>query len=534
VRAHGAGMLAYMWPRPGAAQPVPKLSYVKGFAPWGWIIGTGVYVDDLDAARWRLAETLAGVGLVTMLVIGGIVWQLGRSVSRPLALLSRATGALAGGDLSVDLPSAERHDELGTLARTLTTLRDAARERAELAVEVARQHGLQSRRQAAMDRHTEDFGRSISGVLASLEEVSTEMRNAAAAMADTARQTRGRAAETADGARESAANLAATAASVEEMSASIGEISAQAARASGAVRAAIARVDVTNGKVTDMAETAVRIGDVVKMIAEIAARTNLLALNATIEAARAGEAGRGFAVVAGEVKGLATQTARATDEIGAQVSRIHAAMGEAVEASGHVGAAVREIDTVATAIAAAVEQQAAAMREIAQTVNAITVATTGATEAMQVVSGLAQEADAGTRDVTTTAGSVAETSGTLRREVDLFLDAMSKTDAHDRRGYERVAGNGARTGLAIAGAAPVEVEIVDISRGGLLLDHNCAARVGTTAQVSLPGAPRAVAARVVRLGERRLVVSFVQEPAALAIIDAAITEIERRGTQAAA
>jgi methyl-accepting chemotaxis protein len=222
------------------------------------------------------------------------------------------------------------------------------------------------------------------------------------------------------------------------MSSSINEISQQVGRATQAASAAAERASVTDTKVGGMAAAADRVGDVVKLITDIANRTNLLALNATIEAARAGEAGKGFAVVAGEVKALATQTAKATDEIGAQIGAIRTATGQAVAAVRDVTTAIGEVNEVATAIAAAVEEQAAATREIGASVQTVTTATQDATRAMQEVSSISELTDASSAKVLSGAADVGRDAETMRGEVMEFLAAMAKTDDEDRRRSEYV------------------------------------------------------------------------------------------------
>jgi methyl-accepting chemotaxis protein len=190
----------------------------------------------------------------------------------------------------------------------------------------------------------------------------------------------------------------------------------------------VVRASVTDQKVTGLAATADQIGEVVGLISDIASRTNLLALNATIEAARAGEAGKGFAVVAGEVKALATQTARATSEISAQVIAIRTATGEAVAAVQEVTQAIGQVDTVAVAIGAAVEQQAASTREIAGSVQSVLLATAQATQSMQHVSSIAEAGEVTSRGVLTAADAVGQTADMLREEVEQFLTAMANGD----------------------------------------------------------------------------------------------------------
>jgi methyl-accepting chemotaxis protein len=282
-----------------------------------------------------------------------------------------------------------------------------------------------------------------------------------------------------------------------------------------------------------MAAAADRVGDVVKLITDIAGRTNLLALNATIEAARAGEAGKGFAVVAGEVKALATQTAKATEEIATQINTIRAATSEAVTAVREVSASIGEVSEVATAIAAAVEEQAAATQEIAASVQTVTIATQQSTTAMQEVSAISESTDAASGMVTAGADKVARDADTMRTEVTQFLKAMASNDDADRRRYERISGSGAQALLRPRGAAEMRVAIVDISRGGMNLRCDWRADAGTEVPIELMGTTASVIARVVRSDGGMLALAFRQEEAMLRQVDQALAIISA-GTAAAA
>jgi methyl-accepting chemotaxis protein len=238
-------------------------------------------------------------------------------------------------------------------------------------------------------------------------------------------------------------------------------------------------------------------------------------------------------VVAGEVKALATQTARATDEIAMQITAIRASTGDAVSAVRDVSAAIGEVNEVATAIAAAVEQQAAATREIAASVQTVTAATQDATRAMQEVASISEQTDAASAKVLAGAGDVGRDADTLRGEVTQFLAAMANTDEVDRRRYERISGNGAQAVLRASGQAEMRVAIEDISRGGLGVRTGWWAETGTEVQVELPGAEGAVAARTVRSRDGLLALAFRQDEAVLRRVDQALARIGA-GTLAAA
>jgi methyl-accepting chemotaxis protein len=380
----------------------------------------------------RLLLTAIGAGLAVLLSIAAST-LLGRLISQPIVAMTGAMRQLAGGDLSTDIPATDRKDEVGQMAQAMAVFKANAQEARNLQAVADKENVLKAHRQEAMDHYTQDFGATTASVMENLARSAETMRTTAAGMSDAARRTRDSAARAAEGATTSATNLGAVSVASEQMSSSINEISRQVGRVSQAVNAAVERADVTDAKVGGMAAAADRVGDVVKLITDIASRTNLLALNATIEAARAGEAGKGFAVVAGEVKALATQTAKATEEIAAQITAIRATTGEAVTAVRDVTVAIGEVDEVATAIAAAMEQQAAATHEIAASVQTVSVATQDVTRAMEEVSSISELTDAASAKVLAGAAEVSRDADTLRENVTQFLDAMASTVEGDSR-----------------------------------------------------------------------------------------------------
>lgn len=498
--------------------------------------GTGVAVamnqQSQDAMRNALFMIPIAAAVAVLLSAAATTW-LSRLISRPIVAMTGVMRQLADGDLRTEIPATERADEVGQMARTLLVFRSNALEAQALQAAADKEHAAKARRQAAMDRCTSDFGTATAGVMSGLVGSAETMRAIAIEMSSAAQRTRVDANNTAEGAMQSAQNLSTVAAAAEQMAASIAEIGQQVARATQSAQEAVERTTATDAKVSDMAAAADRVGHVVQLINAIAAQTNLLALNATIEAARAGDAGKGFAVVAGEVKALAAQTARATEEIGRHIGAIHAATAHAVTAVREVGVSIGQVEQVASAIAAAVEEQSAVTQGIVSSVQTVSAATQDATAAMQAVSQAAEATDAASRTVLSGADEVSANAARMRDEVSQFLQAMEGTDEEDRRLYERMPGNGAIVRLRTPGGE-VGAPILDISRGGLGLRSDWNGEAGLEVLAVLPGAEAAASTRVVRAGGGQLALAFSQDAATLAVVDRALRHIEGLALRTAA
>jgi methyl-accepting chemotaxis protein len=385
-----------------------------------------------------------------------------------------------------------------------------------------------------MERFTADFAEVISGVLGRLARAARTMSETAREMTGATEQTRASAARTVDSAATSSRDLSTMASATAELSASVDEIARQVAHATAATQDAVRQASDSNTKFVQLSEMAERIGAVGGVISAIAGQTNLLALNATIEAARAGEAGKGFAVVAGEVKALATQTARATAEIIDSVSSIRTATQQTVATMDDVCVAIGKMDTVSAAIAAAIEQQNAATREISANVSHVALTGDRTAADMTELAKIADATGAMSRDVLASSDELGAVADTLRAEVDHFLKAMTQ-DKADRRRYERIPGQNAPATLVGGPARRIPAVIDNLSRCGVALRCAFTAETGVEVQVALPGPGGPVAGRVVRCGADLVAIAFRQDEATLSRVDAAMDAIAsgKAWTQAA-
>jgi methyl-accepting chemotaxis protein len=389
------------------------------------ILFVGVDLSAIEAAAWSHAITGMLVALGVLSVAGLALWWLLRRMLRPLGGLAAALHEIGAGRLETEVPCTARQDELGAIGRAVAALRDAARDaRAAQADAEAARVAAQAERAADRRASADRLEDSVSRIAAKLAGAAEELRAAADAAGAAGDRT-------AIGARESAArvagataNVQAVAAAAEELAASVAEITRQVAESARSAADAATAARASDGTVTSLSEAAARIGDVVRLISDIAGQTNLLALNATIEAARAGEAGKGFAVVAGEVKSLAAQTAKATEEIAAQIATMRGATEEAVGAVRGIAGAVARMEEVTGAIAAAVEQQGAATREIAR--NAAEAAA-GTEEAASDIARLTEEVAAGSAGIARVRDAGAEVGAqgaAIRQEVAGFAERL--------------------------------------------------------------------------------------------------------------
>ena len=422
VAAKGEVTLTYEIKKPNQDELMRKLSYAVAIPAWNMYIGTGAYLEDLDAKlkpiAWVLGLAIFGIAVIA----GSIAWMIGRSISRPLGELGGRMRALADGKLEGDIPGIARGDEIGAMAATVQIFKDnAMRIRGLEKVEAETQAKATVERRAAMESLASDFERSVNGIVRSVSTAAAGMQTTAQSMTATASDASARAATVGAASDSASNNVGTVAAAAEELSSSVTEISRQVARSSEIASKAVGDAERTNATVGALSTGAEKIGEVVKLIHSIAAQTNLLALNATIEAARAGESGRGFAVVASEVKALANQTAKATEEISAQVAAMQASTTDAVASIGGITETIAQMSEITVSLSTAIDQQGDATREIARNIQSVAAGSSEISAHIGGVSTAAAATGLAASDVLSNARELDNQSGMLRSAVDEFL-----------------------------------------------------------------------------------------------------------------
>ena len=385
---------------------------------------TRVY-SEINTGIDKTAMWLSLLACFAVLLATAGAWVISRSVAKPIADITRVTEAVAAGDASISVPFSERSDEIGALARSIGVFQRAMRSNEELNRTVRDDAEMRTQRQEQMSNEISRFSAEVEATLAELGRISDQMLAASTQLAGAADAASAKTASAAAASSEASSNVRDIASAADELSASVNEIDRQVAQSNAIATKAVNEAGRTNLAVKELDEAAGRIGDVVKLITGIAEQTNLRALNATIEAARAGEAGRGFAVVAGEVKALAGQTSRATEEISTQIAGMQRATVRSIEAITSIEHIIREIGDISGAIAAAVTEQGAATAEIARSVEIAAKRTVETAAGVNLVGTATEDTRASAGAVKTVADDLGSVAGRIRGQVDAFFQRLS-------------------------------------------------------------------------------------------------------------
>ena len=407
---------------PGSPKRDWKIGDVRG------VLEVTMVIDRQLTHGTRLSTVIIiAVGLIGLLLIG-ITLAVTRSVTRPISGIVGAMRQLARGNTTILVPGGQRDDEIGAIAGAVQVFKDtiieAERLRAEQ-IEVEKRG--QAKRKADMHRLASEFEREVGNIVDTVSSASNELETAAVTLTRTAETTQSLSTTVAASSEEASANVKSVASTAEEFSGSVAEIGRQVLESRRIATEAVKQAETTNARMTELSRSATRIGDVVKLITSVADQTNLLALNATIEAARAGSAGKGFAVVAQEVKALAAQTSKATDEISAQIAAMQMATEGSVAAIKEIGDTINRISEIATTIASAVEEQNAATQEISRNVQQAATGTMQVASHITDVSCSANETGSASSQVLVSAQSLSKESSHLKQEVKRFLATIRAT-----------------------------------------------------------------------------------------------------------
>ncbi len=411
----------YYFPKIGSPEPKLKINYLKRFDPWGIYLTSGVYIDDVDAVFYDLLKRIAALAALLLAVTAGILYVIARNITLPLSAIDRRMASLATGDLTSRIDIGARRDEIGRMAETLRAFQSQLQEAETLRAEVARDQQSKLDQAREIEESVHRFEQSIGSVIAEVNAAAATLERTAEGMASTSQQTSQRSSDVAASAEQATQGVQTVASATVELTASIAEIGQRVSESTRMIEQAVDQTNSSDEKVRELATTADRIGTVVQLIADIAGQTNLLALNATIEAARAGEAGKGFAVVASEVKALASQTAKATEEISAQVQAIQAATQSSASSIQQVTATMLQVNSTSGVIATAVVSQSAATEEIARNAQDVAQRTSAVSSMVDDVSAAAQDLRTSAEQVLTAAADLRRSGQRLDTQVNDFL-----------------------------------------------------------------------------------------------------------------
>lgn len=421
----GSDFVEYYWEREGVH--VPKLSYAVGYAPWKWAIGTGIYIDDVDEAHKQNVIASLKIIAAIVLVVASFIWFVISGIIKPLLATSEEMDKIANNE-AVEISSTERKDELGDMAKTLGKLKTAVEEQRRLEKELAEAERRKAEdHRIAMNNLADQVEEQVGTVVSSVGSAAEQLENVSKTLAAAAEETSRQSAMVADSSSEATSNVQTVASASEELSASIKELVSNVNKTANATRTCNEAAKVSQDHLNTLQLSVDEIDTVIQAINEVAEQTNLLALNATIEAARAGDAGKGFAVVANEVKSLAGETNKMTEEIASKVETIKSSASDTINSVNDIANQIIEIDTMTTTISSAIEEQNASTSEISRSASEAAGYTGEVSSNILQVQEAVKDTASSTEELSAASSSLTEQSVTLKETVANFVAKVRET-----------------------------------------------------------------------------------------------------------